>query len=381
MTDNNDFIESIIKRYDSHPAKSNGELKAFAWARVSTDMQDDRGASIDQQLREIRKYAENRGIEIMSEFSEVASAFQQDSKRHEFHKMLDNAKSDRTIGVILVHDMSRFSRDSIQAKMLVRELRESGIKVISLNDPEIDPESVTGVYMEAITFAKNEAYSREVSFHTKKGCRANAQTRDPETGWCYWNGGKPVWGYKIMRINRGNDRSGKPIIKSIVVPDDTIVNGKPVHEWARYCFDELAAKGASLAKLTDFCNENGIPGIRNKYWNPSTWSSLLKPYNLMTYTGYGLWNVHRKKGDLNPVQDWIIVPDAHEALISRDTAQAILDYKEARKKKHSFDRYGKSRTSPYLLSGGLFKCERCQANMVAYKRKQGVWYICGSKVY
>jgi len=27
--------------------------------------------------------------------------------------------------------------------------------------------------MEAITFAKNEAYSREVAFHARKGCRAS----------------------------------------------------------------------------------------------------------------------------------------------------------------------------------------------------------------
>ncbi len=33
--------------------------KAFAWARVSTTMQDDRGLSIPEQLRQIRLYAEH----------------------------------------------------------------------------------------------------------------------------------------------------------------------------------------------------------------------------------------------------------------------------------------------------------------------------------
>ena len=59
----------------------------------------------------------------------------------------------------------------------MRELRQTGIQVVSLNDPEVDPETVAGVYMEAITFAQDEAYSREVAFHTRKGCRANIQTR------------------------------------------------------------------------------------------------------------------------------------------------------------------------------------------------------------
>ena len=76
------------------------------------------------------------------------------------------------------------------------------------------PETVAGVYMEAITFAKNEAYSREVAFHTKKGCRANVQTRDSETGWCYKNGGQPLWGYRSERLVRGEVKKGRPLIKS-----------------------------------------------------------------------------------------------------------------------------------------------------------------------
>jgi alkanesulfonate monooxygenase SsuD/methylene tetrahydromethanopterin reductase-like flavin-dependent oxidoreductase (luciferase family) len=38
--------------------------RALAWARVSTSMQEERGLSIPEQLREIREYAEARKIEI-----------------------------------------------------------------------------------------------------------------------------------------------------------------------------------------------------------------------------------------------------------------------------------------------------------------------------
>jgi len=86
--------------------------------------------------------------------------------RAEFDKMLARAKADREINAILVHDYSRFSRDSLGARVLVRELRQAGIRVISLNDLEVDSETVAGVYMEAITFAKNEAYSRGGKWHS-----------------------------------------------------------------------------------------------------------------------------------------------------------------------------------------------------------------------
>lgn len=129
--------------------------------------------------------------------------------------MLSRAKAGREVNTILVHDFSRFSQDSLRARLLIRDLRQAGVKIVSLNDLEVDPETVAGVYLEAITFAKNEAYSREVAFHTKKGCRANIQTGDPETGWCYKNGGQPLFGYRADRLIRGEMKKGRPVIKCI----------------------------------------------------------------------------------------------------------------------------------------------------------------------
>ena len=375
-----DHLISDTMLEDSNSVR--GEINAVAWARVSTDMQEDRGLSLPQQLKEIREYASNEGIHIVEEYSEAASAYQKYDKRIKFHEMLKRAKSDTNVNAILVHDLSRFSRDSLRAKELMRELRSAGIRVISLNDPELDPDSVAGTYLEAILLAKNEAYSKDIAFHTKKGCRANVQTYDPETGWAYWNGGQPIWGYSIKRFKRGNDRSGKPIYKSIVVPDDTVVEGKTVSEWAKYCLVELAAKGASLDELRDFCNEHNIPARRGDYWHTSTWHSLLQPHALLKYCGYGVWNVHKRNGKKRPVADWVIVENAQEPLISEEIARAITDSRKEKRLLHSFDRgYSKSKDSPYLLSGGLFTCGRCTSNMQGLKKKGYGYYVCGSQPY
>jgi hypothetical protein len=118
--------------------------------------------------------------------------------------------------------------------------RETGIKVISLKYPEIDPESVAGVYMEAITLAKNEAYSHEVAFHTRKGCRANLQRRDSETRKTRAEAEMKLvlqerraaaLGYRSLRLEKGQDKRGRSNIKSVWVFDDNLIASRPVHEW------------------------------------------------------------------------------------------------------------------------------------------------------
>ena len=316
---------------------SDSPLKALAWARVSTGEQEQAGLSIPEQLREIRVFAAKRGIEILEEYREAASAFRHQERRVEFHRLLQRARIDREVNTILVHDFSRFGRDSGLTKIQIEELRKHGVRVISLNDPEIDPETVAGVYMNAITYAKNEAYSREVAFHTRKGCRSNVQTRDPATGWCYKNGGQPLFGYRADRLIRGEAKRGRPLVKVNWVPDETVIAGKPMHEWARYLLIELAAKGASLAELRDFCNRTGIPGRRKQFWGISTWNALLQPSSLLQYTGYGVWNVRDKHGRERPESDWVIVERAHPALITDDEARCIAAARRDHNQSKKFD--------------------------------------------
>jgi hypothetical protein len=87
------LLESLLGDEQTSADTAPAVVKAIAWARVSTDMQEERGLSMPEQLREIREYAEKHGIEIVGEFHEAASAFQKEAKRVEFHRMLAALRS------------------------------------------------------------------------------------------------------------------------------------------------------------------------------------------------------------------------------------------------------------------------------------------------
>ena len=59
------LFDSLLASDGETKRQSAATLKALAWARVSTDMQEERGLSIPEQLRQIREYAEANGIVIL----------------------------------------------------------------------------------------------------------------------------------------------------------------------------------------------------------------------------------------------------------------------------------------------------------------------------
>ncbi len=93
--------------------------------------------------------------------------------------------------------------------------------------------------------------------------------------------------------------------------------------------------------------------------------------------------MHRKNGSKRPTSEWIIVENAHQALISAEEAKGIAEARSHQRRQKAFDTgYHRSRISSYLLTGGLFKCERCGANMIGFRKSDDRrYYTCGSEPY
>jgi DNA invertase Pin-like site-specific DNA recombinase len=160
-----------------------------------------------------RQYARENRIQILEHFQDSSSAYN-DEDRPGFDRMLNEAIQKRP-KFILVDDSSRFARTRRHASTVTFMLQEHGVQLIAVSEPVVDPNSVQGVWLNGIMETKNEAASREIAFHTVRGMQGNIKARDPETGWCYKNGGRTPYGYRAVRVNRGQDSKGKPIIETI----------------------------------------------------------------------------------------------------------------------------------------------------------------------
>lgn len=351
---------------------------AFAYARVSTKDQAIKDNSIPEQFSRIEEHARQNGIEILRTYRDSDSAFKEDN-REQFRAMIEDAKQQRP-AYILVDDSSRFARNRIEASESKKVLRNHGVNIRFVNEPFIDHNSIAGFWMEGIQELKNEATSREIAFHVKKGMVRNLQNRDTETGWCYKNGGRAPFGYKIIYLQRGQDHKGKPILKSNWEIDP--INAPIIRE---IIVDFYTNEKMSYNQIRDILNGRGISCPTGGYWTTPTVVDILKEDRLEQYTGIAHWNkINRNHGrKYKSRSEWVTVKNAHPAIITEDELEAAL---ERKKLNRSGAPAGATKNSQHLLTGqnfeahSLFICGVCGGNVIGYGNSTLNWrkYICGT---
>lgn len=104
-------------------------MKAALWARVSTDEQE-----CENQLRQLRAYAERRGLEVACVYRLEQSAFT-GAHRNALEQVLRDARAGH-FAVLLVWALDRLSREGPLATLqLVDRLSRLNVQVISLQEP------------------------------------------------------------------------------------------------------------------------------------------------------------------------------------------------------------------------------------------------------
>ncbi len=178
------------------------------YARVSTARQAEADLSIPDQIKQGQEYCERRGWTIVAAFVEPGVSAT-DDRRPEFLRMIEMATGqDEPVDVILVHSLSRFSRDQFIAETYIRALRKAGVEVVSITQDFSRDNS--GEMARKLFSVFDEYSSRENAKHTRRAMRENARQG-------FWNGSPPPLGYKTVEA----ERRGQKIKKVLAIDEDT----------------------------------------------------------------------------------------------------------------------------------------------------------------
>lgn len=297
-------------------------MKNIIYARKSSEAEDRQAMSIDSQISEIKKLADNSGILIDKIFTESQSAKQEG--RPKFNEMLSFI--DKTDGCqLLCWKVDRLTRNITDGAKLVERLESGKIENIRTIDKVI-ANNPTDKFLLLIDFGVGKKYSDDLSVNVKRGNRAKLK-----------NGGLPgmaPFGYKNDKLN-----------KTIVVNEE---KRKPLQE----TFRKYATGGYSLKEMVGESFKLGLMTDRGT----KVYTSILhRIFSNPFYYGVIKRNDNYYKGN-------------HEPIISQklfDEVQGILNGKtQGRRKKHFY---------PYR---SFLTCEKCGCALTADKKKGHTYYYC-----
>lgn len=309
--------------------------KAVIYARYSSDNQRD--ASIDQQIKACEKYAIAQDLQVIRTYDDRALTGKTD-KRPGFLRMIrDSAKRD--FRYVIVYSLDRFSRNKYDSVMHKHTLKENGVTVLSAMEHITD--DPTGALMESILEGFAEYYSRELSQKIHRGLTDNA-----EKG--IVNGSVPL-GYR-----RGKDGHAE------VVEEEAEV----VREIFRRVYD-----GEHLIRIAEDLNRRGLRTKKGALWNRSSFNKILSNER---YIGVYLYKDHRIEGGF-------------PSIVDPDLFHAVQTYVKNKPKGRGTMKRRKCNAATYLLTGKLY-CGECDSPMsgisgTARNEDMHYYYICTKKKY
>lgn len=278
--------------------------------------------------------------------------------RPAFKRMLNDI-SEKRINCVVVKDLSRFGRNTSETSRYIQVVFPLlDIRFISLLD-DVDsyerPESINNLVVPFKNIM-NEEYARENSKKVKTACDSLRKKGS-------FLGGFACYGY----IKDPNDHHkllvDKEVADNVKMIFDLFINGMSTSHIARK-LNDLGILSPSMYKKSK----------GSKYYNPSQkgnclWAgpSIKTILSSEAYIGSVVQGIRQKvsyksKQFINiPKENQIIVPNMHEAIISKEIFElAQQKLNERSKNRPNFD---KNKNRAVRILGGLVCCGDCNHNM------------------
>ena len=333
--------------------------RAVLYARYSSDMQRD--SSIDDQLRNCRRRVEVEGWTVTHVYADRAISGS-DANRPDYRAMLDAAARGE-FDVLVIDDLSRFSRDSVEQERAIRRLEFQQIRIISTSDG-YDSTSKARKVHRGFKGLMNEIFLDDLRDKVHRGQTGQAEKQ-------YWLGGR-AYGFDLRPTLDPvrKDAYGQPErigTKLEVNPEQAAV----VQE-----IFQLYIEGVSCRQIAQRLNDRGVPSAgstwKRKVRRCSGWAGSAVRAILFNplYTGLVRWNVSQfiRNPDTGafkrlrrPSDDVIQHHDESLRIVSDQIFQAARN--RTRRASAPNQRLKSGGRAKYLLSG-LLICEQCGAHYV-----------------
>jgi site-specific DNA recombinase len=322
-------------------------VKVAIYARYSSDNQRD--ASIADQLRICRLHAEKQGWQIVEEYSDHAVSGAS-LLRSGIQALITDATRGR-FRVVLAEAMDRLSRDQEDIAGLYKRMAYSDVKIVTLSEGE-----VTHLHV-GLKGTMNALFLKDLADKTRRGQRGRVEQGK--------SGGGNAYGYDVVKKF---DANGEP------VRGDRSVNELQA-EVVRRIFREYVA-GKSPLRIAVALNKVGISAPSGGDWGFSTINGNVKRGNGILnnemYVGKLVWNRQRfikdpdsgkRQARPNPESEWIIQDVPELRVVEDDLWQAAKARQKAIKHNRNDDgaseNHLRERRRPKYLFSGLTKCACC----------------------
>lgn len=327
-------------------------MRAVLYARVSGDDRKYATSSVEGQLADCRRYAAERGYQVVGEFHETPDKLTSGADwLPELNEVLTLAEQG-FFDVLVVREIDRLARNRFKQMSVEIQLESHGVHV----------EYVKGQYEQTAEGRLLKGLMSEFAEYEREKIKermVRGMVRSVEAGNVKVSQRAP-FGYSLVKEN------GR---RTFAVNEEEAAT-------VRLIFDMYANKGETIYAIAAYLTERNVPkpASARKGWSHGTLHNILR-----NETYAGTWHYRKtrevkdkltgkKRKERLPKSQWLAVDVP--AIISHELFEAAQERARANKKR------GKQRKNTYAL-GGLLKCARCGRSMAGLTKTSGrQYYAC-----
>ena len=326
-------------------------MNIAAYCRVSTDKEDQLN-SLEAQKAFFAEYTTRTGDTLIRLYADEGISGTKIKNRKEFLRMMSDAEHG-LFDMVVVKDISRFARNTVDLLQNVRKLKSLGIETqfLTANMTSMGNSEFVLTIFGALAQEESANTSKRVKF----GKKMNAEKgRVPNIVYGY---NKTIGDYFNLEINQE---------EAVII--------QQIYQW-------YTKEGYGAAKISNKLNERGLKTKRNCRWSQNAVCRILTNE---LYTGK-IINGKQEVADFltgrrtdKDETDWMVVERPDLRIIEPETYETAQQILQSRNK--AFNMKHERQSNKYLFST-LIKCKECgwsfRRTVRTYKNTYVRWVCSG----